>query len=76
MHEKEFRGLFPLVLALGGFCAMLWMATEFVDYPGGFSLTFREVVCAGLTVGFAALLVVDLVGIWTGDLPHWPKHRL
>jgi hypothetical protein len=74
MQEKDFRGLFVLVLAMIAGCAMLWTVTLFIDYPGGLGLLFREVVCVGVTVGVLALVLVDLFGIWTGHLPTLRKH--
>jgi hypothetical protein len=70
MQDKIFRGLFVLLLAFGAFCGMLFTATMLVTEPGGFGLMFRLVVCAGLAVSFLVLFVVDLYGIWTGELPH------
>ena len=69
MPKGYFRGIFGLVLALGVFCGFLITMTQIVQEPGGFSLGFRWVVCAGLTAGFLALFGVDLYGIWTGHLP-------
>lgn len=69
MHDKEFRNIFSLVLALCVFCGFLATMTLIVQEPGGFSLGFRWVVCAGLTAGFLALFGLDLYGIWTGHLP-------
>ena len=73
MHDNEFRSLFIGLLAFGAFCAALFTVTWFAE-PSGIGLVFRLVVCAGLAVSFIALFVVDLIGIWTGDWPHWPKH--
>lgn len=73
MQSNQFRSVFTLVLALVAFCAMLWTVTMMVDYPGGIALTFREVVCAGVTVGVLAILALDLFGIWTGHLPTWRR---
>ena len=69
MHDKEFRNIFGLVLALGVFCGFLVTMTLVVQEPGGFSLGFCWVVCAGLTAGFLVLFGLDLYGIWTGHLP-------
>lgn len=69
MQEKQFRNMFVMALAAVAFCAMLWTATLMVDYPGGIGLTFREVVCWGVTIGVAAIFAIDLFGIWTGHLP-------
>ncbi len=76
MHEKTFRGVFALVLAMCGFCGLLVTATMMFDEPSGFGLMFRLVVCAGLAVMALALFVLDLFGIWTGDLPHWHHKKL
>ena len=70
MHDKEFRNLFVLVLAFGAFCATLFTATVVLPDPGGFGFLFRMVACVALIVGFLIVFAVDLIGIWTGDLPH------
>jgi hypothetical protein len=73
MQEKDFRVIFPLVLAFCALGAMLFTATMFAE-PTGISYLFRMVVCAGVIAGLLGMVVVDLFGIWTGHLPGQHKH--
>lgn len=75
MEDKQFRSLFLVLLGFAAFVSFLWTVTTIFPDPGGIGFAFRVVVCAGLTLMFAAAFALEIFGIWTGHLPRSDSHN-